>query len=79
VEPITQRREEKQRALVEQLPLYSSGNHGQGLALAASLLNPSAYVIVPKPYVPIKQLAIAQHGAHVIVVEDRAASRTSSS
>jgi threonine dehydratase len=51
----------------------SSGNHGQGLALAASLLNLSAYVIVPKPYVPRKQLAIAQYGAHVIVVEDRAA------
>ena len=51
----------------------SSGNHGQGLALAASLLNLSAYVIVPKPYVQRKQLAIAQHGAHVIVVEDRAA------
>src|SRR3990167_1479796 len=30
----------------------SSGNHGQGLALAASLLNLSAYVIIPKPYVP---------------------------
>ncbi|SPP64364.1 pyridoxal-phosphate dependent enzyme [Nitrospira lenta] len=51
----------------------SSGNHGQGLALAASLLHLSAYVIVPKPYVPRKRLAIAQHGAHVIVVEDRAA------
>lgn len=51
----------------------SSGNHGQGLALAASLLNLSAYVIVPKPYVPRKQQAIAQQGAHVIVVEDRAA------
>ncbi|MDO9119521.1 MAG: pyridoxal-phosphate dependent enzyme [Nitrospira sp.] len=51
----------------------SSGNHGQGLALAASLLNLSAYVIVPKPYVPRKHQAIAQHGAHVIVVEDRAA------
>ena len=51
----------------------SSGNHGQGLALAASLLNLSAYVIVPKPYVTRKQLAIAQHGAHVIVVENRAA------
>ncbi|MEK6631925.1 MAG: pyridoxal-phosphate dependent enzyme [Nitrospirota bacterium] len=51
----------------------SSGNHGQGLALAASLLNLSAYVIVPKPYVPRKQQAIAQHGAHVTVVENRAA------
>lgn len=51
----------------------SSGNHGQGLALAASLLNLYAYVIVPKPYVPRKQLAIAHHGAHVVVVENRAA------
>ena len=51
----------------------SSGNHGQGLALAASLLNLSAYVIVPKPYVPKKHRAIVQHGAHVIVIEDRAA------
>lgn len=51
----------------------SSGNHGQGLALAASLLNLSAYVIVPKPHMPRKPQAIAQHGAHVIIVENRAA------
>lgn len=30
-------------------------------------------MIVPKPYVPRKQLAIVQYGAHVIVVENRAA------
>lgn len=62
----------KARGLGRTVATISSGNHGQGLALAASLLNLSAYVIVPKPYVARKQLAIAQHGAHVIVVEGRA-------
>jgi threonine dehydratase len=51
----------------------SSGNHGQGLALAASLLNLSAYVIIPKPYVARKHCAIVQYGACVTVVENRAA------
>jgi len=63
----------KAQGLGRTVVTISSGNHGQGLALAAKLLGLSAQVIVPKPYVPRKQLAIAQHDAHVIVVEDRAA------
>ncbi|NOS78540.1 MAG: pyridoxal-phosphate dependent enzyme [Nitrospira sp.] len=63
----------KAKGLGRTVATISSGNHGQGLALAASLLNLSAYVIVPKPYVPTKQQAIAQHGAHVIIVENRTA------
>jgi threonine dehydratase len=63
----------KARGLGGAVATISSGNHGQGLALAASLLNLSAHIIIPKPYVTRKQQAIAQHGAHVIVVENRAA------
>lgn len=50
----------------------SSGNHGQGLALAAKLLGLSAYVIVPRPYVQRKYQAIVQHDARAIPVDDRA-------
>jgi threonine dehydratase len=63
----------KTRGVNRTVATISSGNHGQGLALAAKLLDLSAQVIVPKPYVPKKQQAIAQHGAHVIIVENRAA------
>jgi len=62
----------KTQGLGRTVATISSGNHGQGLALAASLLNLSAHVIVPKPYVPRKQLAIVQHDAHVTIVDDRA-------
>ena len=61
------------KGLGRTIATISSGNHGQGLALAAKLLGLSAHVIVPKPYVPRKHRAIVQHGAHVIVVENRAA------
>ena len=63
----------KTRGVNRTVATISSGKHGQGLALAAKLLDLSAQVIVPKPYVPKKQQAIAQHGAHVIIVENRAA------
>jgi threonine dehydratase len=63
----------KAKGLGRIVATISSGNHGQGLALAAQLLGLSAQVIVPKPYVPRKHRAIVQYGAHVTVVENRAA------
>lgn len=49
----------------------SSGNHGQGLALAAKLLGLSAHVIVPQPASGLKQAAITSHGAHLHLEENR--------
>lgn len=50
----------------------SSGNHGQGLALAARLLGFSAHVIVPQPASGLKQAAIASYGARLHLEENRA-------
>lgn len=49
----------------------SSGNHGQGLALAAKLLGLSAHVIVPKPASALKQAAITSYGARLHLEETR--------
>ncbi|ULA65397.1 MAG: PALP domain-containing protein [Nitrospira sp.] len=62
----------KTRAVSQTIATISSGNHGQGLALAAKLLGLSAHVVVPKPYVPQKQHAIVQHDAQVTIADDRA-------
>ncbi|MEQ1794954.1 MAG: pyridoxal-phosphate dependent enzyme [Nitrospira sp.] len=62
----------KTRCASRTVATISSGNHGQGLALAAKLLDLSAHVIVPRPCVQRKYRAIAQHDAHVILVESRA-------
>lgn len=61
----------KTKGVSQAVATISSGNHGQGLALAAKLLGLSAHVVVPKPYVQRKHHAIVQHGAHVILVESR--------
>lgn len=50
----------------------SSGNHGQGLALAAKLLGLSAHVIVPTPASALKQVAIRSYGAQLHLAENRA-------
>ncbi|MCC6141192.1 MAG: pyridoxal-phosphate dependent enzyme [Nitrospira sp.] len=62
----------KRREVSQTVVTISSGNHGQGLALAAKLLGLSAHVVIPKPYISQKQRAIVQHGAHVILADDRA-------
>jgi threonine dehydratase len=49
----------------------SSGNHGQGLALAASLLGMSAHVVMPRPFARSKRDAILAYGGTVIVAGDR--------
>jgi threonine dehydratase len=49
----------------------SSGNHGQGLALACRLHGATAHVVIPKPYSAMKHQAALDYGAVVHVVEDR--------
>jgi len=45
---------------------HSSGNHAQGLALAASLLGVRATIVMPENAPPIKKAATAGYGAHII-------------
>ena len=49
----------------------SSGNHGQGLALACRILGGSAHVIMPRPFASVKQQAVLDFGATVHEVEGR--------
>jgi len=49
----------------------SSGNHGQGLALACRLQGATAHVVMPKPFSAMKHRAVLGYGAQVHVVEDR--------
>ena len=49
----------------------SSGNHGQGFALACRLQGASAHVVMPKPFSAMKHRAVVGYGAQVHVVEDR--------
>ena len=58
--------DEKQRGIVA----HSSGNHAQGVALAARLLNVKAVVVMPKNSPRIKVDATRSYGADVIFCED---------
>ena len=49
----------------------SSGNHGQGLALACRLYGATAHIVMPKPFSAMKHRAVLGYGAQVHVVEDR--------
>lgn len=49
----------------------SSGNHGQGVALAAGLLGLSAHVVMPEPLSACKYQAVVGHGARVWLSENR--------
>lgn len=46
---------------------YSSGNHGQAVALAARTLGIRAAVVVPEDILPLKRAAIEGYGAEVIL------------
>ncbi len=50
----------------------SSGNHGQGLALAAKLWGLSAHVVMPQPVSAVKYHAVQHQGATVSLSETRA-------
>jgi threonine dehydratase len=47
---------------------YSSGNHAQGVARAASLLGAPAVVVMPSDAPPIKRLRVAADGAEIVIV-----------
>jgi threonine ammonia-lyase medium form len=49
---------------------HSSGNHAQGVALAAKLLNTHAVVVMPKNSPPIKVAGARSYGADVVFCED---------
>lgn len=58
--------EERARGIVA----HSSGNHAQGVALAAHLLGVRAVVVMPKSAPPIKVSATRGYGAEVVFCED---------
>ena len=62
---------EKQRGVVA----FSSGNHAQGVALAAKLLNIPAAIVMPDDAPPVKLAATRGYGAEVIVYDRLKASR----
>jgi len=56
---------------------YSSGNHAQGVALAASLLGVRATIVVPSDIVAAKRDATAGYGAEIIECGTTSADRRS--
>lgn len=63
--------EERRRGVVA----HSSGNHAQGVALAAKLLGVKAIVVMPKGAVPNKVEATQAYGAEVVFSEDSSDAR----
>ena len=67
------REEERRRGVVA----FSSGNHAQGVALAAALLRVSAKIVMPSDAPPAKLEATSAYGAEVVLYDryrqDRAA------
>jgi threonine dehydratase len=62
---------EKQRGVVA----HSSGNHAQGVALAAKLLKMKAVVVMPKNSQPLKIDAARAYGAEIVLCEDSSEDR----
>jgi threo-3-hydroxy-L-aspartate ammonia-lyase len=54
---------------------YSSGNHAQGVALAATLLNKRATIVMPADAPAIKREATAAFGARVVLYDPATESR----
>ena len=63
--------EERKRGIVA----HSSGNHAQGVALAAKLLGVKATVVMPKGSVPNKVEGAKSYGADVVFSEDSSDAR----
>ncbi len=63
--------EERRRGVVA----HSSGNHAQGVALAARLLGVKATVVMPKGSVPNKVAGTKSYGAEVVFSEDSSDAR----
>lgn len=58
--------EQRQKGIVA----HSSGNHAQGVALAAKLLGTKAVVVMPKSSPPNKVAGTKEYGAEVVLCED---------
>jgi threonine dehydratase len=63
--------EERKRGVIA----HSSGNHAQGVALAAKLLGTHAVVVMPKNSPPNKVAGAKAYGAEVVFCEDSSDSR----
>jgi len=62
---------EKERGVIT----FSSGNHGQAVALVCGLLGVRATVVMPKDASPLKRAACQSYGAEVVLCEPGNASR----
>lgn len=56
---------------------HSSGNHAQALALAARLRGIPAHIVMPRTAAPVKQRAVADYGARIVLCEPTLAARES--
>jgi len=56
---------------------FSSGNHGQGIALAASMLRMRAAVIMPRGAPAVKLDATRRHGAEIVLYDPASQDRES--
>ena len=48
---------------------HSSGNHAQALALAAKMRGVRAFIVMPRTASPVKQAAVRDYGAEVVLCE----------
>lgn len=55
---------------------FSSGNHAQGVALAAQMLGIAATIVMPEDSVPLKVLATKGYGATVVIDNVKTATRS---
>lgn len=56
---------------------HSSGNHAQGVALAAAMLDVQATIVMPEDSTPVKMIATAGYGATVVTSTARERERVS--
>lgn len=61
----------KAQGAVRTVVTLSSGNHGQGIALAASLLGLTAHIVMPRPLSEVKHSAVIGYGGRVWLADDR--------
>lgn len=54
---------------------HSSGNHAQALALAARIRGVPAFVVMPESASPVKQAAVRDYGAEVVLCEPTLSAR----
>lgn len=56
---------------------HSSGNHAQALALAAKMRGIPAFIVMPRTASPVKQAAVLDYGAEVVLCEPTLVARES--